>query len=118
MTNTANTPVEALEFAYPLHVIQYSIRRNSGGKGRYRGGDGIIREIELLSPAQVSLISDRRKIPPYGLLGGQPGAPGENYWTKTSQVIPLPSKITFHAGAGDAVRVVSPGGGGFGVFDE
>ena len=76
MTNSLNTPVEALEYAYPFRMIQYAIRRNSGGAGKHRGGDGIIRELELLGDAQVTLLADRRKTQPWGLAGGNPGAPG------------------------------------------
>src|SRR5207248_6231011 len=76
MTNSLNTPVEALEYAYPVRVRRYSYRRNSGGQGKFRGGDGLIREIELLADAQVTLLSDRRKFQPYGLAGGEPGEPG------------------------------------------
>lgn len=118
MTNTLNTPVEALEFSYPLRVLRYAIRRGSGGKGRFQGGDGIIREIELIEPSQVSLISERRKIPPYGLVGGQPGETGENVWIRQGKEIPLPSKGTFYANPGDVICISSPGGGGFGVLDE
>lgn len=83
MTNTLNTPVEALEFAYPLRVRRYSIRRNSGGTGTHKGGDGLIREIELLAPATVSLLTERRKHAPYGLAGGAAGAPGHNLLIRT-----------------------------------
>jgi N-methylhydantoinase B len=117
MTNTLNTPVEALEFSYPLRVLRYAIRRGSGGKGRFQGGDGIIREIEMIAPSQVSLISERRNIPPYGLEGGQPGATGENVWIRQGEEIPLPSKGTFYANTGDVIRICSPGGGGFGIFE-
>ncbi len=118
MTNTLNTPVEALEFAYPLRVLRYEIRRGSGGRGRYCGGDGIIREIELLAPAQVSLISERRKFPPYGLSGGEPGSLGENRWRRQGEETPLPSKGTFHGDVGDVVGIYSPGGGGFGLPED
>src|SRR5919205_4196268 len=76
MTNSLNTPAEALEYAYPLRVREYSIRRGSGGEGRTRGGDGVIREIETLVPARMSLLADRRRLAPYGLEGGEPGERG------------------------------------------
>ena len=78
MTNSLNTPVEVLEHVYPVRVHRYAIRRGSGGEGRYNGGDGIVREVELLVDAQVALLSDRRKIGPYGLQGGGAGQTGEN----------------------------------------
>ena len=77
MTNSLNTPAEALEYAYPLRVRQYSLRLGSGGEGKYRGGDGIIREIEVLTNAEVTLLSDRRQHQPYGLAGGKDSAPGK-----------------------------------------
>src|SRR6202023_1118048 len=76
MTNSLNTPVEALEYAYPFRMIQYAIRRGSGGAGRHAGGDGLVREIQLLGDAQVTLLSDRRITQPWGLAGGEPGASG------------------------------------------
>src|SRR5262249_57028349 len=78
MTNTRNTPVESLEHAYPLRVLETAIRRGSGGRGRWRGGDGIVRVIELLAPARVTVISERRARGPYGLSGGGAGEPGSN----------------------------------------
>jgi N-methylhydantoinase B len=78
MTNTMNTPVEALEMAYPLRLVEYSVRRGSGGDGRHRGGDGIRRTWEFLAPATVSLLTDRRRRRPWGLAGGEPGQPGRN----------------------------------------
>lgn len=114
MTNTMNTPVEALEFAYPLRVRRYAIRRGSGGAGRYHGGDGICREIELLSPAQVTLLSERRKFAPYGLQGGSPGKKGSNQLLRGEQQQELPSKGSFSGLQGDVIRVCTPGGGGYG----
>ena len=78
MTNSLNTPVEALEYAYPFRVRRYGYRTGSGGEGRFRGGDGIVREIELLDPAKVTLLTDRRIFAPYGLAGGGPGALGRS----------------------------------------
>jgi N-methylhydantoinase B len=116
MTNTLNTPVEALEYAYPMRVLQYKIRTSSGGKGLYRGGDGIERKIQLLVPAQVTILSDRRKTHPYGLAGGQPGQCGENWRvTRTGEKIQLPGKGSFYMDAGDIVTIQTPGGGGWGI---
>jgi N-methylhydantoinase B/oxoprolinase/acetone carboxylase alpha subunit len=114
MTNTMNTPVEALEVEYPLKVRRYSIRRNSGGAGKYRGGDGILREIELLAPCEVSILSDRRKYPPYGLRGGSAGKTGRNMLIRKRKRTALPSKVSFRGAPGDVVRIETPGGGGFG----
>ncbi|MFQ5663625.1 MAG: hydantoinase B/oxoprolinase family protein [Terriglobia bacterium] len=115
MTNSLNTPVEALESFYPLRVRRYALRRNSGGAGRHRGGDGIVREIELLAEAQFAILSDRRRFAPYGLKGGRPGKPGQNLWLKGGrQAIRLPGKCTVQAKAGDVVSIWTPGGGGWG----
>jgi N-methylhydantoinase B len=83
MTNSLNTPAEALEYAYPLRVREYRLRKGSGGKGKQRGGDGVIREIETLVPARMSLLCDRRKRGPYGLFGGKDGQVGVNEISKT-----------------------------------
>jgi N-methylhydantoinase B len=126
MTNSLNTPVEALEYAYPFRVRRYSYRPGSGGKGKFRGGDGLVREIELLADAQVTLLTDRRKFQPYGLAGGEPGAAGRAIHlhadksvraTRTSrhQSHEFPSKSSVHAKNGDVVRIETPGGGGWGV---
>ncbi|MBS1810910.1 MAG: hydantoinase B/oxoprolinase family protein [Acidobacteria bacterium] len=115
MTNSLNTPVEALEYAYPLRVWQYSIRRDSGGDGQHCGGDGVIREIELLSGAQVSLLSDRRRFAPYGLAGGLPGQCGETeFVSPTNQSERLPGKFSRMMSAKDRIIIKTPGGGGFG----
>jgi len=105
MTNTLNTPIEALEHAYPVRVTEYRFRPNSGGRGRRRGGDGLIREVEFLEPCQVSIVSDRRKKGPYG---HPPGKPGRN--TLNGRL--LPGKCNFRVKAGDRVRIETPGGGG------
>jgi N-methylhydantoinase B len=118
MTNTLNTPVEALEYAYPLRVKRYEIRRGSGGMGKYKGGDGIIRQIELLAPAEISLITERRRTKPYGLNGGMPGASGENTLIHHGSPLPLPGKGTVMAEAGDELQICTPGGGGFGCYDD
>lgn len=115
MTNSLNTPAEAMEYAYPMRVCRYSIRRGSGGEGQSRGGDGVVREIELLTDAQVSILSDRRKKPPYGLEGGQPGAKGRTLLISGGEARTLESKDSAYAQAGDRVRIESPGGGGYGA---
>ncbi len=110
MTNSLNTPVEALERQLPLRVRRYKLRQGSGGAGRQRGGDGVVRELELLAETEVTLLSDRRKTQPYGLAGGQPGARGRNSLNGAA----IPSKGTVRAGPGDVLTIETPGGGGFG----
>jgi N-methylhydantoinase B len=114
MTNSWNTPSEVLEQTYPVRVRSYSIRRNSGGAGKFRGGDGIIREIELLTPTQVGILSDRRERGPYGLNGGSEGKRGKNELVRKGKTTPLPGKCAFNADTGDVVRIETPGGGGWG----
>jgi len=115
MTNSLNTPIEALESFYPVRVRRYALRRGSGGRGRHRGGDGVVREVELLTGAQVAILADRRRFPPYGLAGGRPGKLGRSLWLKQNgEVVSLPGKCTVNARAGDAVRIETPGGGGWG----
>ena len=116
MTNSFNTPIEALEYAYPFRVRQYGYRYGSGGKGQFRGGDGLIREIELLADAQVTLLADRRKFSPYGLSGGEDGAPGRA-WTiasGTTALAELPGKCSRYLSKGDTLHLETPGGGGWG----
>ncbi len=111
MTNTRNTPVEALEHAYPLRALRYEIREGSGGAGRNRGGDGVVRELEVLTPeATVTLITERRAIGPWGAAGGDKGEPGRNFIDGE----PVPAKVTRTVQAGTVVRVETPGGGGWG----
>jgi N-methylhydantoinase B len=115
MTNSLNTPAEALEYAYPLRVRRYSLRHGSGGSGKYRGGDGIVREIEVLGDAEVTLLADRRTRGPYGLDGGGDGAPGKAAVIRgdgSSQE--LPGKFNVRLLKGDRLRIESPGGGGVG----
>jgi N-methylhydantoinase B len=114
MTNTLNTPVEALEYSYPFLVNEYSIRRGTGGNGRHKGGDGIVREIELLSDAQVTVLSERRKIPPYGLFGGKPGAVGKNIIFRKKLQEHKGGKFSVSLNKGDRLRIETPGGGGYG----
>ncbi len=115
MTNTLNTPVEALEFQFPLRVLRYAIRHASGGDGQYRGGDGLERELEFLAPAQVTVISERRRFEPYGLQGGSPGQTGENTLLRHGvEEVRLNAKATVDVEPGDVLRVSTPGGGGWG----
>jgi N-methylhydantoinase B len=114
MTNSWNTPTEVFEQAYPVRLRKYAVRRGSGGRGRFKGGDGIIREIELLAPAQVGLLGDRRKRGPYGLAGGQPGRPGKNTLICGGKSQELPGKCAFFAESGTILRIETPGGGGWG----
>jgi N-methylhydantoinase B len=115
MTNSLNTPVEALEYFYPFRVRRYAYRHGSGGAGKYRGGDGLVREIELLVPSQVTLLADRRCLGPYGLAGGESGACGRTTLVHTDGTSEaLPGKCSVEARAGDRIRIESPGGGGFG----
>lgn len=115
MTNTKNTPIEALEAAYPLHVITTKLRQGSGGAGEFPGGEGIEREIEFLEPAVVSLMGERRRVRPWGLEGGEPGAVGEDWLIRRGSTPErLPGKVTIAVGTGDRLRVLTPGGGGWG----
>jgi N-methylhydantoinase B len=115
MTNSLNTPIEALEYAYPFRIRSYRYRRSSGGAGQFRGGDGLVREIELLADAQVTLICDRAKFPPYGLAGGAPGASGNAALIDAAGHLRiLPSKCSIQARQGDRIRLETPGGGGWG----
>jgi len=115
MTNTLNTPVEALETSMPVRIQRYSIRAGSGGAGKYAGGNGIIREIEFLTSARVTLLTERRTHSPYGLHGGEPGKPGINTLVKGSgEEAALPGKTTLTVSAGDSIRIETPGGGGWG----
>jgi N-methylhydantoinase B len=115
MTNSLNTPIEALEYGYPLRVQKYCYRRGSGGTGKYRGGEGLVREIELLSAAQLTMLSDRRRIAPYGLAGGGSGACGRTILISDGHEEELPSKCTLHVSAGTVLRIETPGGGGWGA---
>jgi N-methylhydantoinase B len=119
MTNSLNTPIEALETFYPVRVRRYAVRANSGGRGRFRGGDGVIREVELLTDAQVAILSDRRRFAPYGLAGGEAGRRGENKLLRSSgKTEKLPGKCAVVARAGDIVSIATPGGGGWGKQNE
>jgi len=115
MTNTWNTPIEALETYYPLHVERYAVRRRSGGAGRHEGGDGIVRELRFLTDADLTLLTDRRTVAPYGLAGGRAGRTGRNLLTHVGRQRVLPGKINLRVSAGDVLRVETPGGGGWGA---
>jgi N-methylhydantoinase B len=115
MTNTLNTPVEALEHQFPLRVRRYGLRPGSGGAGQQRGGAGLVRELEFLVPVTISLLTERRITAPYGLSGGAPGAPGRNTLiTADGTEHTLPGKTTLSIAASDALRIETPGGGGWG----
>jgi len=116
MTNSLNTPAEALEYAYPLRVRKYGLRPGSGGAGRHRGGDGIVREIEMLTDAEVTLLADRRTRGPWGLSGGAEGAPGQAAIVRPdgSQQL-LSGKFNVRLRKGERIRIESPGGGGWGI---
>jgi N-methylhydantoinase B len=115
MTNSWNTPTEALEHEYPMRVRRYEIRRGSGGTGVHKGGDGLIREIAFLAPAEVTILSDRRAIGPWGLHGGGAGQPGRNTLLRDGRELPLASKARFEVSLGDVLRIETPGGGGWGA---
>ncbi len=110
MSNTLSTPAEALELSYPLRVERHELRLGSGGAGRHRGGDGVVRELRVLEACRLSLIGERRRRSPQGAGGGEPGAPGRNLLNGEE----LPGKVTRSLEPGDVVRVETPGGGGFG----
>lgn len=114
MTNTLNTPTEALEYAYPLRVMRYEVRRGTGGDGKFKGGDGIRRDVKVLEEAQVTLLTERRAETPYGLNGGQPGIPGQNVIIRGEEEIILPGKGSFDLQPGDIISIRTPGGGGYG----
>jgi N-methylhydantoinase B len=119
MTNSLNTPAEALEYAYPVRLRRYSFRPGSGGRGLHTGGDGIVREIEVLADAQVTLLADRRSRGPYGLAGGADGAPGRTLVVRQDgSEEELAGKTSVRLRSGERVRVESPGGGGWGAPDK
>jgi N-methylhydantoinase B/oxoprolinase/acetone carboxylase alpha subunit len=118
MTNTKNTPIEAFERAFPMRVLRYRLRSGSGGPGEHPGGDGIERDVLLLEDVTVSLITERRDTQPWGLNGGGPGASGENWLLPggdESRAERLPAKCQLHLKAGDVLRMLTPGGGGWGA---
>jgi len=115
MTNTKNTPVESLEAHYPFRILAYRLRNGSGGRGLHPGGDGIEREIEFSTYATVSLMGERRRLRPWGLRGGEPGAVGEDWLIRDGAAERLPGKCTVEVEPGDRLRVLTPGGGGWGT---
>ena len=117
LTNTQNTPIEAFERAYPMRVMRYRLRRGSGGAGLAPGGEGTERDLLMLEDVTVSLITERRVSRPWGLAGGEPGAPGENWLLPggdESKAQRLLDKCTIRLRAGDVLRILTPGGGGWG----
>jgi N-methylhydantoinase B len=115
MTNSLNTPAEALEYAYPLRVRKYALRPQSGGEGKFRGGEGIIREIEVLADCEVTLLADRRTRGPWGLSGGSDGAAGKAHITRNDgSVEQMPGKFSTRLRRGERITIETPGGGGWG----
>jgi N-methylhydantoinase B len=110
MSNTLNTPVEALELEFPLRAVGYAVRRGSGGAGAHRGGDGVVRELEALEPMSFALLAERRRHAPPGAAGGEPGARGRSLLNGDE----LPPKAAGRLAAGDRLRIETPGGGGYG----
>ena len=115
MSNTRNTPVEAIEHYLPVRINQYAFRKGSGGAGASRGGDGIVREYEMLTDVSVTLLSDRRDRAPYGAQGGKPGAPGRNTLIRDGREERLPGKVQMSLRKGDRLKIETPGGGGYGA---
>ncbi len=118
MSNSLNTPIEALEHAYPFRITRYSLRRKSGGAGFHRGGDGLRRDLQLLCEGTVTLLSERRNRRPPGRRGGHDGSPGQNVLIRDGLEEPLPAKVTFSAQIGDVISIRSPGGGGWGSAED
>jgi N-methylhydantoinase B len=119
MTNTRNTPIEALESHYPLRVLEYGLAEGTGGTGRHPGGDGLVRRLELLAPARVSVLSERRTHPPFGAHGGEPGAPGRNTLEEPGHAPQtMPGKWSRYCPPGTVVTLRTPGGGGWGEAES
>ncbi len=116
MTNTRITDPEILERRYPVLLREFSIRQGSGGRGKHTGGDGLVRELEFLEPLNMAILSERRVFAPYGLAGGDPGKQGKNIFIRSSgRTLNLGGKNEIRAGVGDRIRILTPGGGGFGT---
>ena len=115
MTNSLNSPTEVLEITYPVRLRRYGLRAGSGGAGKYRGGDGVVRELEFLVDAQAGVLCERRKIGPYGLAGGACGARGKTELISRGKRTTIASKGGFYVRAGDVIRIETPGGGGWGA---
>lgn len=118
MTNTWNTPAEALELACPLRVERYEVRRGSGGRGKHRGGDGVVREIRALATCAGTLLAERRRFRPYGLRGGEPGASGQDAVVRGGLREEIPAKVRLDLAPGDLLSIATPGGGGWGRPDD
>ncbi len=118
MTNTLNTPIEALEHDYPLFIETYRLRKGSGGRGLYKGGDGLIRQYRFLSKATVTILSERRRYAPYGLKGGESAKKGQNWLIQKGEKTALPGKVNLEVGPGDQVIIETPGGGGWGKIEN
>jgi N-methylhydantoinase B/oxoprolinase/acetone carboxylase alpha subunit len=118
MSNTRNTPVEAIEHYLPVRIRRYGLRQGSGGAGRFRGGEGIVREYEMLTDMAVTVLSERRTRPPYGACGGAPGGCGRNTLIRDGREEGVPGKARLNLKAGDRLRIESPGGGGYGDAEE
>ena len=115
MTNTRITDPEILEQRYPVMVREFSIRAHSGGNGKYRGGDGLVRDIEFLAPLTITILSERRVFQPYGMNGGKPGKCGRNIFIASDgQSTDLGGKNEMSVRSGDRIRILTPGGGGWG----
>jgi N-methylhydantoinase B/oxoprolinase/acetone carboxylase alpha subunit len=114
MSNTRNTPIEAIEHYLPVRIRQYALRRGSGGAGAFRGGEGIVREYEALGSTSVTVLSDRRRRAPYGLHGGRPGSRGRNTLIRGGTEKRLPGKVQLQLKANDRLRIETPGGGAYG----
>jgi 5-oxoprolinase (ATP-hydrolysing) len=119
MTNSRLTDPEVLEWRYPVLVERFAIRRGSGGAGRWRGGDGVVRRIRFLEPMTASILSNRRRVPPFGLAGGRAGAVGRNYAVRTDgRVEELPACASTQMDVGDVFVIETPGGGAFGEVES
>src|SRR5690606_20295387 len=116
MTNSRLTDPEVLEWRFPVRVESFAIRRGSGGRGRWRGGDGVVRRLRFLEPVTLSVLAGHRRVPPFGLEGGEPGLTGRNFVERASgEVEILGAQATVELHAGDAFVIETPGGGGFGA---
>jgi N-methylhydantoinase B len=114
MSNTLNTPVEALEYAFPIQVTEYRLRKGSGGTGKFKGGDGLVRSIRFMTSARATITSERRRFAPYGLQEGSPGHVGQNTLYRDGEKRLLPGKAQINIHSGDIIRIDTPGGGGWG----
>jgi N-methylhydantoinase B len=118
MTNTKNSSIEVLEMHYPIQILEYAIRFGSGGRGKFIGGDGLVREWEVTQDCHLSLLTERRSSRPYGLAGGEPGQCGRNRLWRDGEWIDLAAKGSLSLRKGDRIRIETPGGGGFGKQDK